>query len=504
LRISGFIASRIMRSGDKSQFSRPIVRIATTGIAVGVALMIVSLAIVRGFQQEIRSKVVGFGSHFQVVANLDNSPRDSESMLIDTNVYENLKSIEGVKHVQLFATKPGILEAPEALQGVVIKGISRDFDWTFFDDKIVEGTRINVDSGDARFDIMLSTYMAKRMQVKTGDKISLYFINNEADTRQRNFVVSGLYNTGLQEFDEQYVFVDLAHVQRLSGWGMQVQLYVDTTVSSSVYSVEATVYNNGGDEEFKWSNKEWKGRGPHVVEAGRDTTFSVIVRENSDLPGDTASVAIRYLPDSSGKKTISIEYSSSGGTEKYYVGGYEVLISDYEKLSSINDEIFKAIPFFLRCQDVQSRSPEIFSWLDMLDINVIIIMVLMIIISMVNMTSALLILILERQNMIGVLKALGDTDRSIITIFIIHAIAIIGRGVIYGSLIGLLLIFLQWKFEWVTLNPEEYFVSSVPVSIEPFYILMIDAGTVLICGVFLLVPSFLVTRITPIKSIRFN
>jgi lipoprotein-releasing system permease protein len=493
-----------MRSGDKSQFSRPIVRIATTGIAVGVALMIVSLAIVRGFQEEIRSKVVGFGSHFQVVANLDNSTRDSESMLIDTLVYNDLKAISGVKHVQVFATKPGILEAPEALQGVVIKGISKDFDWSFFDDKLVEGTRINVDSGDARFDIMLSTYMAKRMQVKTGDKISLYFINNEADTRQRNFVVSGLYNTGLQEFDEQYVFVDLAHVQRLSGWGMQVQLYVDTTVSQNAYSIEATAYNSDGDEQFKWSNKDWKGRGPHVFETGRDTSFSVIVRENADLPGDTAYVDIRYAANDNGERQTILEYSNSGGTEKYFVGGYEVLISDYENLTSINDEIFKTIPFFLRCQDVQSRSPEIFSWLDMLDINVIIIMVLMIIISMVNMTSALLILILERQNMIGVLKALGDTDRSIISIFIIHAIAIIGRGVLYGSLIGLLLIFLQWKFEWVTLNPEEYFVSAVPVAIEPFYILMIDAGTVLICGVFLLVPSFLVTRITPIKSIRFN
>jgi lipoprotein-releasing system permease protein len=308
----------------------------------------------------------------------------------------------------------------------------------------------------------------------------------------------------LQEFDEQYVFVDLAHVQRLSGWGMQVQLYVDTTVSQNAYSIEATAYNSDGDEQFKWSNKDWKGRGPHVFETGRDTSFSVIVRENADLPGDTAYVDIRYAANDNGERQTILEYSNSGGTEKYFVGGYEVLISDYENLTSINDEIFKTIPFFLRCQDVQSRSPEIFSWLDMLDINVIIIMVLMIIISMVNMTSALLILILERQNMIGVLKALGDTDRSIISIFIIHAIAIIGRGVLYGSLIGLLLIFLQWKFEWVTLNPEEYFVSAVPVAIEPFYILMIDAGTVLICGVFLLVPSFLVTRITPIKSIRFN
>jgi lipoprotein-releasing system permease protein len=368
----------------------------------------------------------------------------------------------------------------------------------------VEGTRINVDSGDARFDILLSTYMAKRMQVKTGDKISLYFINNEADARQRNFVVSGLYNTGLQEFDEQYVFVDLAHVQRLSGWGMQVQLYVDTTVAGGLYSVDATVYNSNGDEEFRWSNKEWKGRGPHLFEAGRDTSFSVFVRENPDEPGDTASVSIRYDLSSSGRKHPRMDYKTSGGSEKYYVGGYEVLISDYEKLSLINDEIFKNIPFFLRCQDVQSRSPEIFSWLDMLDINVIIIMALMIIISMVNMTSALLILILERQNMIGILKALGDTDKSIITIFIIHAVAIIGRGVIYGTLIGLALILLQAKFELIKLNPEEYFVSTVPVALEPYYILMIDAGTVLICGVFLLLPSFLVTRITPIKSIRFN
>jgi len=489
-----------MRSGDKSQFSQPIVRIATTGIAVGVALMIVSMSIVKGFQKEIRNKVVGFGSHFQVVANLDNSTRDSQSMLMDTLVYTELKNIEGVKHVQIFATKPGIIEAPEALQGVIIKGVSKDFDWKFFDDKLLEGSKIRFDSAESNFDVMLSAYMAKRMQVKVGEKVSLYFINNEADTRQRNFKVCGIYSTGLQEFDEQYVFVNLAHLQRLSGWGMQVQLLVNTNKVDGFQSVEATTYNSDGDESYQWSVPHWKGRGPHLLKIETDTVVQVVVTEGSKMPADTA-IAVVVLKEN---RSMSVNYHTSGGSEKYFIGGFEVLISDYEKLSTIDDDIFGVIPFYLRCLDVKSRSPEIFSWLDMLDLNVIIIMALMIIISIVNMTSALLILILERQNMIGILKALGDTDRSIIGIFIIHAIAIIGKGVLWGTIGGLLLLFLQWKFNLISLNPEEYFIDAVPVTFDFMNVLVIDAGTILICAFFLLLPSFLVTRITPIKSIRFN
>jgi len=275
---------------------------------------------------------------------------------------------------------------------------------------------------------------------------------------------------------------------------------VNTNKVDGFQSVEATTYNSDGDESYQWSVPHWKGRGPHFLKIETDTVVQVVVTEGSKMPADTA-IAVVVLKEN---RSMSVNYHTSGGSEKYFIGGYEVLISDYEKLSTIDDDIFGVIPFYLRCLDVKSRSPEIFSWLDMLDLNVIIIMALMIIISIVNMTSALLILILERQNMIGILKALGDTDRSIIGIFIIHAIAIIGKGVLWGTIGGLLLLFLQWKFNLISLNPEEYFIDAVPVTFDFMNVLVIDAGTILICAFFLLLPSFLVTRITPIKSIRFN
>ncbi|MEY3398039.1 MAG: hypothetical protein RL220_633 [Bacteroidota bacterium] len=492
-----------MHSGERNQFSRPIVKIATVGIAVGVALMMVSFAVVRGFQAEIRNKVIGFGSHFQVVAGLENSSRDSQEMRTDTAVYNELKRVEGVRHVQVYANKPGILETNEAIQGVVMKGVSSDFDWSFFQDKLKEGELLRTDSA-GRFELIISGYMARKLKLKVGDKAGLYFINNEADARQRNFRITGIYETGLQDFDEQYVFLDIAHIQRLSGWGFQLQLFADTSCKSGTPTIEGTIYNDSGNIDWKWSVSDWKGRGPHPFKPLSDTSFFAIATDTDTKLSDTAWVHLKKVFEMGPCGQWSMEYKTSGGTDRYYVGGYEVLISDYHDLSAANDRIFRAIPFYLRSVDITSRSPEIFAWLDMLDINVVIIIVLMIIISVVNMTSALLILILERQNMIGVIKAMGATDKSVIGIFLIHAIVIIGRGVLWGNVVALALLLLQWKFGIIVLNPEEYYVDKVPVQFDTLFFAAVDLGTIVVCAFFLLLPSLLVTRITPIKAIRFN
>lgn len=506
MKIAGFISQRILKSGDKSRISRPIVRIATIGIAVGVAMMLLSIAIVNGFQQEVRSKVIGFGSHFQVTGNERNYSRDSQRLLFDPEVYETLKATDGVRHVQVFATKPGIIETKEALQGVIIKGVGKDFDWNFLQEMMVEGSVLNPESNDENLEIIISQYIANRLKIKLDEKVSLYFFNEDADPRQRNFLVKGIYNTGLEDFDEQFVFVNLSTVQRLAGWGLRLEAQVDTMCFLGKIPVGAQAFGGSGSFDYHWSDPTWKGNGPHFIETDRDTTILVIANDNSGTIPDTSYVKIDFEDDTSTEPCRAFHADiTSTDSEQNYIGGYEVLITDYNKLLEADDQLFASLTTkFLQTQKITDRNPEIFSWLEMLDINVIIIIILMIVISVVNMTSALLIIILERQNMIGTLKALGIRDNPIIVIFMRNAASIIGKGMLWGNIFGVGLAFLQWKFRIIPLDPTNYYVDHVPVKFDLFYMLALDLGTLVICVICMVLPALYVMKISPIKAIRFS
>lgn len=468
--------------------------------------MILSLAIVNGFQQEIRNKVIGFGSHFQITSNDRNFSKDSQRLLFKPSVYATLKNSPDVSHVQVFATKPGIIETSEALQGVVIKGVGKDFNWEFLESALEQGEILSADSGESRMDIIISQFIANRMKLKVGDKTSLYFFNEEADPRQRNFFVRGIYNTGLEDFDEQFVFVDISHVQRLAGWGIRLEAQVDSQCVAGYIVVGATAFGGNGEYRYQWSDSTWRNEGPHFLSSTHDTTIRVIARDRAKSIPDTTWIGINYLDDTSAEPCRPWEVNiTSSASDTMYIGGYEVLINDYQKLMQADDQIFSALTSeFLQTQKITDRNPEIFSWLEMLDINVAIIIILMVVISVVNMTSALLIIILERQNMIGTLKALGIQDRPVIGIFIRNAAAIIGRGVLWGNIIGLGCAYLQLQFGLVSLNPENYYVDKVPVKIDLIQILMLDAATLLVCVVCMILPALYVTRISPIRAIRFS
>ncbi len=469
-------------------------------------MMLLSIAIVNGFQQEIRNKVIGFGSHFQVTGNQRNFSRDSQQLLFDPEVYQSLKATEGVRHVQVFATKPGIIETPEALQGVIIKGIGKDFDWSFLEEMLVDGQILPQDGGNDQMDIILSQYIAGRLKLKVGDKVSLYFFNNDADPRQRNFVVKGIYNTGLEDFDQQFVFVDIAHVQRLAGWGIRLEAQVDTICFLDRITIGAQAFGGTGVFRYEWTDSTWHDEGPHFLEANSDTTLRVIASDVNGTVPDTTFINIDFLDDAS---TIPcrpfVTSIHSTDSDKNYIGGYEVLITDYNQLLEADDQLFSSLTTkFLQTQKITDRNPEIFSWLEMLDINVIIIIVLMIVISVVNMTSALLIIILERQNMIGTLKALGIRDQPVIAVFIRNASAIIGKGMLWGNIVGIGFAFLQWKFGLISLDPTNYYVDKVPVQFDLYYMLLLNLCTLFICVVFMILPALYVVKISPIKAIRFS
>lgn len=405
-----FIAKRIVfRSKKDHQISRPIVRIAILGVALGIAVMIISVAIVTGFQKEIRNKVVGFGGHIQI-SNYDaNSSLEIKPIDKNQPFYPRLKRLEGIRHVQVYATKAGIIKTDEAIEGVILKGLGSDFDWDFFKNKIVEGTPFLVNDSVKSKKILISKFIADRLKLKINDKFNMYFIENQQlSNRIRPFEVAGIYETGLEEFDKFYVLCDIGHIQKLNNW-----------------------------------------------------------------------------------------------TDKQ-VGGFEILISDFNKLEVLGKKVYEMIGYNLNAKTVKEQYPQIFDWLELQNINVLIIIILMVVVAGINMISALLIIILERTNMIGILKALGANNWSVRKTFLYTAFYLTGLGLFWGNLLGLSLCLLQKHFNLIKLSQENYYVSVVPINFSFPHFLIINVGTLVICILMLVIPTYIITKITPIKAIRFD
>lgn len=505
MNLTKFIAQRIASGDDRKQISTPIVRIATWGIAVGVALMLLSLSVVQGFQEEIRNKVIGFGSHFQVTPTHRSYSKDSQKMAFDPEVLRLLQATPGVRHVQTFASKPGILETDQGIQGIVTKGVGADFDTTFLCSNLIEGRFIHPDKDS--MEVVLSAYLANRLGIHLNDKISIYIFTDNADPRQRNFRVCGIYSTGLEDYDRQFVFLHMHHIQRLAGWGLRAEGFIDSLCYGNQFVLGAMAFGGDGDYTWKWSSDDIHHEGPHFVAVESDTTITAIVHDDSKTLADTIYFDFQFdeLNPSADCSSIPYTIHTTGGSDRYYIGGYEVLLENYDELISADDALFAQLTTkFLQTQKITDRNPEIFSWLKMLDINVIIIIVLMIVISIVNMTSALLIIILERQSMIGTLKAMGIEDRSVMYVFVRHAGRIIGRGILMGNGIGLGIAALQYFTGIFTLNPENYYLDRVPVAFDLWSYLGLNLATLIICLISMLLPARYVTKISPIKAMRFS
>lgn len=402
------IASRMLSQSDQSgRMSRPIMRVAVGGIAVGMAVMLLTLAVMNGFQQEIRKKVIGFGSHIQITGFSTNNSFETDSINRNQPSVEALKKIPGIRHVQVFATKAGIIKSGDQLMGVVLKGVDRDFDWSFFKQNLKEGELLQLtDTTSDR--ILVSRYIADRMKLSVGQKFRMFFLR-ENETRPRAFIVSGIYETGLTDgFDDRFLICDIRHVQKLNDWN-------------------------------------------------RET-----------------------------------------------VAGFEVLVDNFEALEPATAQVQETIDFNLNAESIKDLTPQIFSWLDILDVNAVIIIVLMLFVSMINMISALIILILDRTNMIGTLKAMGAGNQSIIKIFLMHAARLIITGLIIGNVLGISMCLLQQHFGWVSLDQESYYVKTVPIAINWGYVILLNLISLVLCLVSLLLPALIVLRISPVKAIRFS
>lgn len=394
------------REGLTGQSSSAIVKIAVAGIALGMAVMILSVAIVTGFQSEIRKKVIGFGSHLQVsLYNPQNTlgvkPMDREQSFV-----HDIKREPGVKNVSAFAYKSGIIAVNGEIQGIVAKGVDGDFDWSFFEQNMVEGNAFN--SGDKTSDsILISKLIIDRLRLRLGDKVTMSFVQDEKE-RKRRFIIGGIYESGMEQFDGSILLCDMRHVQKLNNWN----------------------------------------------------------------------------PDQ--------------------VAGFEVTLNSFEDLEQLDAIVANHISWEYNTLKITDQFMEIFGWLELQDLNVVIILVLMVLVSGINMISALLVLILERTNMIGILKALGALNRSISVVFLYNATYLIFTGVLIGNIIGLGLGYLQQEFHFIKLNKANYYIDHVPILFDPASVIAINLGSIAVCLLMLVLPSLLVSRIDPVKTIRFN
>ncbi|MHB1177745.1 MAG: ABC transporter permease [Daejeonella sp.] len=401
-----FIAKRITFS-SKRTFSKLIVRIAILGIMLGLSVMILAVAIVKGFKSEIREKVRGFSGDIQVTKLDLNSSYENSPFVIETEKLRNIISQPAIDYAQPFATKPGIINTNEEIEGVVFKGVDKSYNWNYFKNTLLEGKVIDFsDSIKSRNQILISKYTADRLNLKVGDDFLMYFIENSL--RKRKFVISGIYSLGVEEVDKTFVIGDIAQIRSLN----------------------------------KWKSSE--------------------------------------------------------------VGGYELRVNDFDDLGSTANLVDDNIGINLRSYTVKQYYPTIFEWLSLLDVNTQVILILMMAVAVINMISALLIMILERTNMIGVLKALGSTNWNVRKIFLYNATYLIGFGLFLGNILGIGLGLFQAATHFFKLDQASYYVSFVPVQLEWQDIMLLNAGTLLISVVVLLVPSLLVTRISPLKAISFK
>jgi lipoprotein-releasing system permease protein len=409
-----FIAQRLIKGRrEGTSFSRPINVIAIVGIATGLAVMIIAVAILTGFKKQIRDKVVGFGSNIQIVNYDMNLSFETSPINEAQDFIPKIKQIDGIKHIQVFATKAGIIKTDEEIQGVVLKGVGSDFDWSYFSSSIVDGSVFSVTDSGRTDKVLISKKISDMLRLKVGDSFAMHFVQDPP--RMRKFTISGIYETSLEEFDKMYVFCDIGHIKRLNGWN-------DNQVS-----------------------------------------------------------------------------------------GFEIFINDFDKLDEMTEKVKDAVGYRIeeneekfKVTNIRIKYPQIFDWLNFQDVNVIIIIVLMLLVAGFNMISGLLILILEKTNMIGILKALGSDDVTIRRVFLYQAAYLISKGLLWGNLIGIGIAFLQLKTGLVTLDPSSYYIKTVPINLNLTHILLLNAGSMAAILIMLLVPSKLISRITPVKAIRYD
>jgi len=401
-----FIARRIAIKSERT-FSKLIVRIAIAGVMLSLAVMMLSIAIIKGFKTEIQEKVRGFVGDVRIFKLDLNNSFELTPFVASPKTLSDLKNNKDIAYFQPYATKPAIISANDEVEGINFKGIDGNYNWDYISKHLVSGRIINfADSAKATKEILISSFTANRLKLKTGDNFIMYFVQNPP--RKRPFKIVGIYDIGVEEIDKSFVLGDINIIRRLNNW----------------------------------------------------------------QPNE--------------------------------IGGIEIKLKNFARLQTASDKIYASMEINLKSESVKEYFPNIFTWLSLLDVNTRVLLILMMIVGVINMITALLIMILERTNMIGMLKAFGMTDFSIMKIFLYNALYLVGIGLILGNILGLGLGFLQQYTHIFKLNQSSYYLAYVPVELHLTDVLLLNIATILICFTVLILPSLLVSRVSPLKAIRFK
>jgi len=411
LNLEYFIAKRLITARDhKSSISAPIIKIAIAAIAIGMIMMIISVATGIGLQQKIRQKVAAFNGHI-IITNYDENQSQLTITPISThqNFYPKFNNVEGINHIQAVATKSGIIRTETAFEGIIFKGVGKEYRWNNLQEYLISGKLPNLNN-QLNDEVLISEFLANRLNLKVGDKFNTFFMKEDTNEKPnlRVFRITGIFNSGFQEFDSTYIIGDIRHIQRIN----------------------------------KWQSNQ--------------------------------------------------------------VGSFEVFVNDFNKIKEKGQEVYEKTGSTLDTQTIVEKYYYIFEWLKLFDFNIVVILIIMIAVATINMVVALLVLILERTQMIGILKSMGANNWTVRKIFLYNAFYLISKGLFLGNLIGIGMLLIQQNFGIIKLNPDNYYVNEAPVFIDFGYIFLLNSGTIVICLLILLIPSYIITKISPIKAIRFD
>lgn len=542
-------------------------RISIISIALAIVVNLLTIAVVKGFQNQVRDKVSGFGAHLSIMSASSQTMSESYPIIKNQAFFDGLKKNPAIQSISRVAYKPVLFQSErqervvnrvkhsdttiveQNVHGALLKGVENEFDWTFFQQYLIAGELPHFKKEEVSDEILVSKKIATILNYQLGDTVKAYFVRNNPILKK--LIIKGIFETGLEDHDTKIAIGDLRLTQELNDWGIQASATIDDTlfrVKGYEDQLILRVKSRGGQGQFRY---DW-GEGNELyaaktINVGKDTTYRIIVSDfrtsllndvslsvpdttylSIKIKGDKSAVnrfelednqlVKKYLDDSgtryqlqAGTKIVEIEERAGKGSYTDYVAGFELKVKDWSRLEQTHKEIKKQVEFMpsergetFRVETIKQTENDIFVWLDFLNINVVIILVLMILIGIINMGSALLVLILVRTNFIGILKSLGANNWSIRKVFLIQASFLIIRGMLIGNIIGLGLAFIQYYFELIPLNPEVYYLNTVPIELSFMNWLLLNLGTLFVCVVALIVPSMVITKITPSKAIRFN
>ena len=552
-----FISRRLIQNKLQGiKVSKPIVRISIVSIALAIVVNVVTVAIVTGFQHEVRNKITGFNAPLFISKKGTKQIFEGDAVFKAQKAIQELNGIPGLRSISPVVFKPAMLQSSrftdtiqlstgkdslisrQDIVGVVMKGVESSYDWTFIRENLKEGRILNFQSRQE--ELVLSKRMADQLNYRLNDTISVYYVKNQPVLRK--YKVVGIYQTGLEEYDKKLVFCRLPEVQKMNDFGIKTKIVIGDQLDHGSIVLKAAVEGQAQDLLYDW------GSGPDIyggfyLSQLKDTNFRLVVYQSDPVKGtkwpiDTSYLKVNcsqpivasnaFLLDDNGDlikesigmvayqlstptATVTVEEKEGSGTGKDYVSGFEVRINDWNDLKRVEEEIRSNIEMrpnekneLMQVSSILDTENDLFAWLSFLDYNVYIIIFLMLLIGVINVGSAMLVLIVVRTNLIGMLKAMGARDWSIRKLFLYQAAHLIGRGLLYGNAIGFILCYVQLKFELLQLDPLVYYLDKVPVEINPISWLLVNVITFVVCMISLIVPSYVVTKISPTKAIRFN